>query len=134
MMAAMMRRLETDPSHLVIHDSSSGPSFLQLENLYPKCKVSQTPQHIPIPEHIMTLQYKEEILAAVDKTKEKVEELEKQLKQMEGTDSLGNVNYSDLCIHLCLKFPTKFKCPNLGKHDGKRCMYTHLKLYGAAMA
>lgn len=56
MMAAMMRRLETDPSQLVIHDSSSGPSFLQLENLYPKCKVSQTLQHIPIPEHIMTLQ------------------------------------------------------------------------------
>lgn len=43
-------------------------------------------------------------------TKDKVKELERQIKQIKGTDSLGIVNSRDLCIHPGLKFPTKFKC------------------------
>lgn len=35
----------------------------------------------------------------VDKeTKHKVEELERQLKQIKDTDSLGSVNFNDLCM------------------------------------
>lgn len=67
-------------------------------------------------------------------TKDKVEELERQLMQIKGTISLGSINFSDLCIHLGMKFPAKFKCPDFKKHDGNSCPYAHLKLYGAAMA
>lgn len=40
--------------------------------------------------------------------KEKVEELEKQIKQMKRVDSLDNVNVNDLCIHPALNFLKKF--------------------------
>lgn len=70
----------------------------------------------------------------VDKdTKDKVQQLERQLKQIKGTDSLGRVNFSDLCIHPGLKFPAKFRC-NFEKYDGKSCPYAHMKVYGEAMA
>lgn len=49
-------------------------------------------------------QYEEEISIGVDKeTKDKVEELERQLKQIKGTDSFGSVNFNDLCIQPGLK-------------------------------
>lgn len=71
----------------------------------------------------------------VDKeTKDKVEELERQLKQIKGVDSLESVNLSDLYIQPGLKFITKFKCPDFKKYDGKSCPYAHLKVYGVVMA
>lgn len=42
--------------------------------------------------------------------KDKVEELEKQLKQIKGTDSFESINFSDFCINSGLKFLSKFKC------------------------
>lgn len=36
---------------------------------------------------------------------EKVQEIEKQLKQMKEVDSLGSVDFDDLCIHPGLKLP-----------------------------
>lgn len=53
--------------------------------------------------------------------KKKAEELEKQLTQMKGADSLGSVDFNDLCIHSSLKLPSKFKCPDFEKYDGKGC-------------
>lgn len=67
-------------------------------------------------------------------TNDKVDELEKQLKQIEATDSLGNVNFHDLCIHAGLQFPARFRCPNFEKHDKESCPYAYLKVYGVAMA
>lgn len=86
-------------------------------------------------EHYDNPQYEEDMSDGVDKqTKDKVEELERQLKQIKGTDSLGNVNFSDLCIHSGLQFPAKFKSPYFEKYNGKSCPYAHLKVYGVAMA
>lgn len=66
----------------------------------------------------------------VDKeTKDKIEELERQLKQTKGIDSLGSVNFNNLCMNLGLKFPTKFKCPRFKKYNGNSCPYAHLKMY-----
>lgn len=62
-------------------------------------------------------------------TKHKIEELERRLKQINGTDSLRSVNFSDLCIHSGLKFPTKFKHQDFKKYDSKSYLYTHLKVY-----
>lgn len=58
--------------------------------------------------------------------KDKVEELERQLKQILVTDSLGSVNFNDLCIQPDLKFPTKFKCLDFEKYEGKSYPYVHL--------
>lgn len=60
-------------------------------------------------DHLEVPQYEEKVSVIVDKeTKDKVYELERQLKQITridlGIDSLGNVNFNDLCIHLGLKF------------------------------
>lgn len=41
--------------------------------------------------------------------KDKVDELDSQLKKIKGTHSLGSVNFSDLCIYPPLKFCTNFK-------------------------
>lgn len=65
---------------------------------------------------------------------DKVDELEGQLKQIKRIDSLGSVNFNDLCIHPDLKFPVNFKCPDFKKYDGKSCLYAHLKVYGVAVA
>lgn len=71
----------------------------------------------------------------VDKeTKDKVEEIERQLKQIKGTDSLGSVHFNNLCIHPRLKFLAKFKCSNFEKYDRKSYLYAHLKVYGVAMS
>lgn len=59
--------------------------------------------------HLEPLQYEEEMSVGVDREiKDKVEELERQLKQIKGIDSLDSVNFNNLCIHPGLKFPTKF--------------------------
>lgn len=72
---------------------------------------------MPSFDHLDMLQYEEEISTGVDKEKkEKVEELERQLKQIKGTDSLGSVNPNDL-HPLGLKFPAKFKYPEFEKYD-----------------
>lgn len=79
---------------------------------------------IPMISHGMKKQY-----AEVEKeTKDKVEKFKRQLKQTKCTDSLGSANINDLCIHLELKFPAKFKCLDLEKYDGKSFPYTHLKV------
>lgn len=41
--------------------------------------------------------------------------------------------FSDLCIHLGLKFFAK-SCPDFEKYDCKSCPYAYLKVYGVAMA
>lgn len=85
-------------------------------------------------DHLEVPQYEEEVSDTIDKeTKDKVEELERQ-KQIKGTDSLDNINFSDLCIHPEIKFPAKFKCPDFKKYDGKSCSYAHLKVYGVVIA
>lgn len=33
-----------------------------------------------------------------------------------------------------MNFPSKFKCPDFQKYDGKSCTYIHLNVYGVAMA
>lgn len=48
-----------------------------------------------------------------------MKELEMQLKQIKGTDSLRSLNCDDLCIHPRLKFPTKLKSPDFEKYDEK---------------
>lgn len=71
----------------------------------------------------------------VDKeTKDRVNKLERQLKQIKRTYSLGSVNFSNLWNHPGLKFSTKFKCPDFEKYDSKSFFYAHLKVYGVAMA
>lgn len=57
----------------------------------------------------------------------------KQPKQMKGADLLGGVNFNNLYIHLGLKFPPKFECPDFEKYDGKG-VPTHLKLYGVGIS
>lgn len=70
----------------------------------------------------------------IDKeTKDKIDELKRQLKYIKGTNSLGSVNFNELCIHPGLKFPAKFKHPDFEKYDAKSCPYTHLKVYNMAM-
>lgn len=67
-------------------------------------------------------------------TKDKADELEKQLKQIKATDSLGNVHFHDLCIHLTLKFPAKFICLDFEKYDKESCPNAHLKVNGVGIA
>lgn len=77
----------------------------------------------------------EQSSAEVDnEIKEKVDELERKLKQIEEADSQGNVNFIDLCIHPGLKLSAKIKWLNFEKYDGKSCTYTHLKLSDVAIA
>lgn len=52
-------------------------------------------------------------------TKDKVEELESQLKQIKDTDSLEGVHFKDIRIHPGLKLPAKFKCPDFENMMGK---------------
>lgn len=53
-------------------------------------------------------QFGEEISTGVDKeAKEKVEELERLLREIKGTDSFGSVIFNDLCIHPGLKLLAK---------------------------
>lgn len=95
-------------------------------------KVSQS---VPQCEHQKPPQYKAEVSVGIDKeTNDKVEDLERQLKQIKGTDSLGSINFNDLYIHPGLKFPTTFKCLDFEKYDGKNCPYAHLKVCRVAMA
>lgn len=114
-MTTMMRRFDSQVPLPVAQDSES-PTVLP-----PEAPTSQhiparsiqinMPQPAPHLEQLEPPQHEEEVSVGVDReTKDKVEELERQLKQIQGTDSLGNVNFSDLCIHIGLKFPTKFKC------------------------
>lgn len=65
---------------------------------------------MPYLDHLEVPQYEEEISVRMDKeTKEKVEELERQLRQIKGIDYLGSFDFDDLYIHLGLKFPAKFR-------------------------
>lgn len=66
-------------------------------------------------------------------TKDKIDSLEKQIRQIKGADAMGSVNFTDLCIYLNLKLPPKFKMPDFQKYDGKSCPMAHLRLYGVAM-
>lgn len=85
-------------------------------------------QSVPRYEHQEPLQYEEEVSVGVDKeTKDKVEELERQLKQIKGEDSLRGVNFNDLCIHHGLKFLTKFRCLDFEKYDGKTSLFATLR-------
>lgn len=43
---------------------------------------------------------------------------------MKCANSLGNVNFNDLCIHLGLKFLPNFKCVDFEKYDGRRCLFS----------
>lgn len=70
---------------------------------------------------------------SVKKQKEKVG-VRKAVKVNKSVDSLGNVNFSDLCIHSGFKYLPNFKCLDFKKYDEKGCPYTPLKLYGTAMA
>lgn len=59
------------------------------------------PQPAPQFDDLEIPQYEEEISAAVDREiKDKVDELERQIKQIKRTASLGSVNFNNLCIHL----------------------------------
>lgn len=69
----------------------------------------------------------------INKTKDKVDELKRQLKQIKRRDSLVSVNLNNLCIRPALKFSSKFKCPGFEKYDGKSYLYVHLMVYGVAM-
>lgn len=66
-----------------------------------------------------------------NETNNKIEELERQVKQIKGTDSLGSVNLNYLCIHAGLKFRPS---SSVRKIQGESCLYTHLKVYGVVMA
>lgn len=39
--------------------------------------------------------------------------------QIEGADATESVNFSDLCVYMNQKVPTKFEIPDLQKYDGK---------------
>lgn len=70
-----------------------------------------------------------QISGVIDKEiQKKVEELEKQMKQMKGYNSLGSVNLNDLCIVSGLKFTQEFKYPDFKNYDDKTCPCTHFKL------
>lgn len=76
------------------------------------------PQPIPQFSNLEIPQYEKDIAATVDKeTKDKVDELQRQLKQIKEIDSLESVYFNDICIHLGLKFPVKFKCPMAQSRD-----------------
>lgn len=70
----------------------------------------------------------------VDKeTKHKVKELEKQLKQIKGTNSLGSVNFSYLCT-AWFEVSSKIQCLDFENYGCRSCCYAHLKIYEVAMA
>lgn len=62
-----------------------------------------------------------------------MQKLERKLKHTKRTDSLGNVNFNDLCVNPESKFSGKFKSPTFKKYDGKSYPYAHLKVYGVVM-
>lgn len=66
-------------------------------------------------------------------TKDKIDSLEKQIRQIKGAEAMSSVNFTDLCIYPNLKLPQKFKMPDFQKYDGKNCPMAHLRLYGVAM-
>lgn len=143
LMTVMMNRFENRSPPPTAQDSGSpqgapsneAPNLQTLSMHVPSVQINLPQRPPPQSDNTEAPQYEEEVSATVDKeTKDKVEELERQLKQIKGTDSLGNVNFSDLCIYPGLKFPNKFKCPDFEKYDGKSCPYAHLKVYGVAMA
>lgn len=139
LITVMMGRFENQTPPPAAQDAGSpqGTPLNEVPNLQTQSvPVPSVQINIPQPSPFQSDNHEEEeIPAAIDKeTKDKVEELERQLKQIKGTDSLGSVNFSDLCIHPGLKFPTKFKCPDFEKYNGKSCPYAHLKVYGVAMA
>lgn len=59
-----------------------------------------------------------------EETKEKVDELERQLKKKNEL-ILGSINFSDLSIHQGLEFPVKFKCLDFEKYNWKSCLYAN---------
>lgn len=85
--------------------------------------------------HYEIPRYEDEISASIDReTNDRVDEPERQLKQIKDRDPLGRVNFNDLFILPRLKFPTKFKCPDTEKYNGKSCAYAYIKVYGVVMA
>lgn len=62
---------------------------------------------------------KKSISRSRQQTKDKIENQERQLKQIKRTDSLGSVNFNDFCIHSGLKFPIKFKYPDFKVYTRK---------------
>lgn len=113
MISMMMRRFENYTSLPIAHDSGSHPSvpqneihIVQNQNVPTPSVHINIPQSIPSFGHLDAPQYKDKISAWVDKeAKEKIEELERQLKQIKGTDSLGSLNFNDLCMHPGLNSP-----------------------------
>lgn len=106
MMAATMRRFKNHPSPLVAQDSRSplGVPSSEIPVLHNHNGPSSSVQiisHNPSLtfNNLEAPKFEEEISAGIDnETKEKVVYLERQLKRIKGTDSLGSVNFSELCI------------------------------------
>lgn len=51
-------------------------------------------------------------------TKEKLDSLGKQIRQVKGSEAMESVNFFNPCIYLNLKLSPNFKMPDFQKYDG----------------
>lgn len=126
-MIAMMRRLEINPSHPVVHDFGSEPSFSQPECLHMQVQNILTLSLIPYPTvnphpkacWNSSIQ-RRGIRRSRNKNKEEMEELETQLKQKKKRCRLvGQCQLHRLMFAPKTIISPKFKCQDFEKYDRK---------------
>ncbi|XP_057952982.1 uncharacterized protein LOC131147238 [Malania oleifera] len=67
-------------------------------------------------------------------TEHRYDVLEEWLRAIEGSNSFGTIDLTDLCLVPMVTLPPKFKKPDFEKYDGTRCPCAHLLMYCQAMA
>ncbi|CAL1413021.1 unnamed protein product [Linum trigynum] len=67
-------------------------------------------------------------------SKEKLERLDERIRAIEGTESYGPTDASQLCLVPDVIIPHKFKMPEFEKYEGATCPRSHMVMYCNKMA
>lgn len=65
---------------------------------------------------------------------QKIQNLEKALKSLQGADAYGSTEFNKLCFFPDSQLPPKFKIPDFSKYNGTGDPMAHLKLYAGALS
>ncbi|XP_057962326.1 uncharacterized protein LOC131153896 [Malania oleifera] len=118
---------ENDPIHPLgftpIHGQSSDPPRFTL-----KKPPHGTPPFIPVVTRIAG------IGTSKTMTEYLCDELEEQLRAIEGTRAASTARPLDYCLMPNVVLPPKFNIPDFEKFDGTTCPRTHLQMYCQSMA